>query len=374
MTEFLQGRIRRPGISIGGAARVSNEYGVLTLDSQRLRQIGERLRRAVIDGAEPEQVILIGDKVDAGFAANPLPGLEYVGLAAQAAPGELAALDFPVVDELPDSLMSLVEENDIIIIDGDRGRVYIAPDAATISRYQAPIRSSRRIFLGSEHLTARTASDNRPIAVIALGHTLELASTAIEQGADGIWVPGDNDFLGPESAYQSSADQYDALKVLAEIAAGKPIFLAIPVERLSLTALARAAYLGTLHLVIDDCAEREDIFDQIAGIEQALDSDDTDYGSVRFEAGFNTQMEDSPPESLDQYSGVCIIDNMSIALMDKAILAAGQAHHARKPLTCLLPPGRDWTEALSQALALLGDRVVVSVGAIEDVKDAIRVA
>lgn len=371
--EFLQGRVIHPGIAIGGAARISEEYGTLTLDAQRLRQVGERLRRTVIDGAEPEQVILIGERVDAGFAANPLPCLEYVGVAARFMVGDPAALNCPVVDSLPDTLSSLVEENDIVIIDGDRGRVYIAPDAATLSRYQTPFRRSRRIFLGSEHLPARTASDNRPIAVLARVETLDIALSTIAQGADGLWVPDDNDFLGPEIDYQSSAEQYDELKKLAEIAAGKPIFLHIPVDRLSLTALARAAHLAALHVILDDRDARPEIGERLAAIEEALEADDADYGAMRFEAGFNTQSDAAPPESLDDYAGLCVTDDLSIARMERAIVAAGQARHARKPLTVALPRD-DWPEALSEALMLLGDRVVTSASAVEEVKDAIRLS
>ena len=89
---------------------------------------------------------------------------------------------------------SSIEEGEIVIVDGDRGRFICPRMPPTLARYQTPTRLSRRFFIDSAHLPARTASDDRLVAVIADTPTLRAGEDAIDAGADGLWVPRDNDY------------------------------------------------------------------------------------------------------------------------------------------------------------------------------------
>jgi hypothetical protein len=369
--EVFQGRPVRPGIAIAAAARLRLEFGVPVLDTQRLRQLGERLRGFGMESAEPEQAILIAGTLPTGYLAAPLPGLEFVGVATQSAISDISLIPCPAVDGLPDTLLSAIEEGEIVIVDGDRGRVYIAPDAMVITRYQTPTRMSRRFFLGSGHLPARTTSDDRAVAVLAPSPTLDAVTEAMDAGADGLWVPPDNDFLGPEQSFQTSSQQREALTALMSLAAGKPVYVQVPTERLALSMLSRAAAMGTFSLILEDLSLRAELADRFQEIEGVLESEDTVFGPIRFEAGLTTQEDTLLPETLDLYTGLWLTEPFSTAHMERLLPIAGLAHRAQRPLTLSLL-GDDWQTRLSEALDLSADRIIVPATSIADVKDAIR--
>ena len=231
--EVLHGIAAHPGVAIASAARLGEDFGVPSLSPERLRRLGERLRSFGMENPEPEQIILIADRIPPGFWLSPLPGLEIIGLAAGTGQSLSPAPDRPVVVGLGEALMRAVEEEDIIIVDGDRGRVYVSPDAQTVARYQAPFTLARRFFLEGDHLPARTASDNRVIAVFCAASTLAEAEAAMKSGADGLVVGSDNDFLGGPDVVQTAGEQAQTLGDLARIIGGQPLVLDIPPERLA---------------------------------------------------------------------------------------------------------------------------------------------
>ena len=120
-------------------------------------------------------------------------------------------------------LQSCTEEDDIVIVDGDRGRVYVAPDAATVARYQAPFTLARRFFPGEAGiwppvLLRTTAS----MAVLCYASTLAQAEAAMQRGADGLVVPeNNNDFLGGDTLAQTAGEQAQLLADLAQMIGGQ---------------------------------------------------------------------------------------------------------------------------------------------------------
>ncbi len=367
--DILHGQSVHPGVAIAAAARLRTEYGVPNLDPRRLRRLGGRLRSFGVEVPEREQVILVAETVPPGFLLAPMPGLEFIGVAASASPSAIGGVPCPAVFGLGDTLLDLIDEDEILIVDGDRGRVYVAPDATILARYQTPIRQSRRFFIDSAHLPARTASDDRPVAVLAAAPTLACVPSAIESGADGLWIPSDNDFLGPEDVFQTSDEQRETLHSLLGLAGGKPVFLHIPPERLALSALARASAGGDLRLVLNDLAAREELADRLEELEPLLEEQDITFGSPRFEAG--SSASDDLPETLDGFAGLCVTAPMEEIGIADLLLLSGLAHRGGFPLTIALLQN-DWAETLPLALDLSADRVVVPLQALADVKDAIR--
>ncbi len=366
--DVFQGQPAHPGIAIAAAARLTSEYGVPTLDPQRLRRLGERLRRFGMEAAEPDQIILIADEVPPGFLG--VPGLDIVGVATQRPPDDRATFTIPTVCGLGDTLLDLVPEDEIVIIDADRGRVYVEPDALILARYQAPVRRSRRFFLDSANLPARTASDSRIVAVVAVTSTLADITRATEAGADAVLVPPDNDLLGGDGTFQTSDDQEEALRQAMSVLGGQPLLLHIPPDRLALSALARAASAGPLHLVLDDPAQRDDLADRLDGIESVLDDQDILYGTLHIEAGVGAA--DAPgPDSLDAYAGVCVTQPSDHIPIDRLLLLASLAQRAHKSLALTLPDA-DWPSYLPDALALGAARLVTTIDSVLAVKDAIR--
>ena len=368
--EVLYGTTGHPGVAIAVAARLHDDFGVPSLSPERLRRLGERLRSFGMENPEPEQIILIADRVPPGYWLSPLPGLQIVGLAAQTSAPLSPAPDRPVVLGIGEALLRAVQEDDIVIVDGDRGRVYISPDAATVARYQAPLTLSRRFFLEGDHLPARTASDNRIITVLCAASTLAFAEAAMTHGADGLVVPEANDFLGGLHLAQTAGEQAQILGDLADIIGGQPLYLDVPPERLALAALARGASRLPLHLVLRDPAERAELQERLEEIEAALEEDDALFGRMRIEAGIAAGGDDLP-ETLDGYSGSFVTGTLLEASWERLLLASGQARAANKPITIALN-GDWWPQVLGDALGMGFGQIIVPILAVADVKDAIR--
>lgn len=368
--EVFTGRPVHPGVAIASAARLRLEYGVPTLDPQRLRRLGERLRRFGVEVPEADQIILIAESVPPGFLGMPVPGLEIAGVVVEGS-GSIGSFAVPTVCDVDGDLLASVAEDDIVLVDGDRGRVYVDPDALVLARYQAPARRSRRFFLGSAHLPARTLSDNRFVSVLACVSTLEALSDAVDAGADGVVVPPDNDFIAGVDLFQTSEDQENTLRTVLQTVGGKPVLLQIPTERLALSALARASASGTIHVVLSELDLRAELGEHLRQIERSLDEQEAQYGSPRFEAGLSADEDVPLPETLDDYVGVFVTPPLGAARMEQLLVLSGLARGAQKSLTFTLS-AENWRDYLPDALALNATRVVTEGTEIGDVKDAIR--
>ncbi|MBV9848334.1 MAG: hypothetical protein JO250_01475 [Armatimonadetes bacterium] len=360
----------RPGVALAAAARLRVEYGVASLDPERLRRIATRLRAFGVESPEPEQVILVADTVPPGFTPA-AAGLEVVGVAAGSDAPLIPAPDVPAVIELGDEFFASVAEDEIVIVDGSRGRVYLSPDAETIARYQSPGLRARRIFLDGEHLPARTASDGRTVSVFAPAVSPGDVERAMGAGADGLFLYVENSLLGNEAAPMTASEQTAALQRIVAAIGGLPLLLHVPPERLALTALARASADGPIHLFVGDAATRAEIADRLTEIEAVYEEEDVRFGTPQFELALPSADTDAPlPETLDGFAGVFAAEALSEARTERLLLIAGLAERARKPL--LLALGDDWPSELPTALSLGSSRLLVPAAAVPDVKDAIR--
>ncbi len=372
--EILHGTAAAPGVAIAAAARLSDDFGTASLSPERLRRLGERLRSFGVENPEPEQIIIIADKIPPAFWLAPLPGVQIVGLAAQSETPLSPKPEMPSVTGLGEMLLRVAEEDDIVIIDGDRGRVYVAPDATTVARYQAPQTLSRRFFLEGDHLPARTASDNRVITILCAAWSLAQAEDAMASGADGLVVPAGNDFLGTDTLPQTAGEQAQTLGDLARIIGGQPLYLDIPHDNLALTALVRGAARLPLHLVLRDPSEREELQARLDEIEASLEEDDVLFGRVQLELGFATEggdAEDDLPETLDGFAGTFLTGSLRGASWERLLRAAGQARHAGKPATVRIG-GDWWPQVLGDAVGMGFGQLIVPPAAVADIKDAVR--
>lgn len=356
------------------AARLGEEFGQPSLSPQRLRRIGEKLRRFGGEDSEPEQVVLVADRIPPHFWLAPIPGLQIVGLAAQSDAPLSPSPDIPAVVGLGEDFLAQIEEDEIVIVDGDRGRVYLSPDAATVARYQAPFTLARRLFLDSGHVPARTASDNRIVSVLAPTPTLWTIELAMDMGADGIFIPGDNDFLGGEGVIQTAGEQAATLRDVSRLVGGQPIFLHVPSERLALSALAQGAASGPLHLVLDDWDDAPELLLRLEQIESILEDDDALFGHVSFETALSPADAAAPlSDALETADGLFVGGDLQAASLERLDQIAHLARTWSKPATMDLR-GDWWVSALSEALGLGFSRLVVPLEDIQNVKDAIREA
>jgi hypothetical protein len=358
-----------PGVAIAAAARLKVEYGVASFDPARLRRIAARLRAFGVESPESEQVILVADTLPPGFAAASL-GLEVIGLALGTEHTLVPAPSLPAVIGLGDDFFESVAEDEIIIVDGSRGRVYISPDAMTVARYQAPARSARRIFLDSGHLAARTVTDGRAVAVFCPVETYGDIDTAMTAGADGIYLPSDSLLLGGSGDPMSAKGQRSTWEKIAPKIGGLPLLLAVPLEHLSLTALARGAAHGPVQLVVTDRPERDDISARLADVENSLDEKDITYGTADFARMLTAESTLPTLSELEGFAGLFVPEDSAKAGMASLLPIASLARTAQRPLTFALDT--DWREHLPTALALGASRVTVPACDVEEAKEAIR--
>lgn len=365
--EVFHGIAAHPGVAIASAAKLRDEFGAPMLDPARLRRLGKRLMSFGVEAPETEQVVLVAPTVPPGFLSTLIPGLEVVGTASAAA----ASGAFPAVSGLSEAFFAVVAEDDLVIVDGNRGRVYVAPDAATVARYQAPFTLARRIFMDSAHIPARTASDNRIVTVFAPTPTRKAVDEAMEAGADGVVIPEDNDFLGAETLTQTAGEQLQILLEVAQTIGGQPLVLDIPAERLALSALSRAAAAGPLHVPLPDPNMRGELAERLSWVEAELEDRDMLFGTVAWDVRFDIAA--ALPETLDGWAGVFVPGDARAASTSRLLQLTALARQANKPITLSLD-GDWWPQFLSDALGFGFTRLVVPIAAVLDVKDAIREA
>ncbi len=353
----------RPGVALAAAARLRVEFGVASFAPERLRRVAARLRAFGAEAPEPEQIILVADALPPGFTGA-MPGLEIVGLALGSDTPPMSPLDCPTVIGLGPDFSESVLEDDIVIVDGSRGRVYVSPDAVTMARCQMPAVRARRIFLDESHLAARTASEGQPVAVYAPARTLEEVDAAMENGADGVCFLADEDFPPTASA------QAELLGAVLRSLGGLPLLLHVPPERVALSALAGASALGALHLVTNSESEREWVAGRLAATEALMEDEDLPFGTPQFELRLETHADADLPADLDGFTGVFVAEAVGAARMECLLPLAALAHRTRRPL--LLALGADWVADLPLALTLNAARLLTPAPTVCDVKDAIR--
>ncbi|MEN6372652.1 MAG: hypothetical protein ABFD64_11645 [Armatimonadota bacterium] len=219
----LQGTPRVPGIAIAMAAAVDVQHGLSGVPENIMKQGLKSLRMGLRPDDYPEAIIIC-DLLSIGSAVR-IPGIRTAGIVSEKDDQPGLPITVPCVSGVSDLIQSLDCEQ-LVIIDGNEGIVYIDPNAETVIRYQnsqtqQPV---SRVFLESAHLPART-QDGRVVLVSAVVSSIQDAETAISQGADSLVVL----FLRLVEAETKSlrADLSDPdvelFETLLALSAGKPM-------------------------------------------------------------------------------------------------------------------------------------------------------
>lgn len=217
----LSGRSLGTGAALGTAAIVRMRNG-LPIPPAIPPRVAAQLARRRED--ETPDVVLVAE--DYGTAASFAASLKWgnvVGIIAGFAPPEVAAPLLPIVVDLP-ALLETVQDDMLVIVDGDRGVIIADPDAVVIGQYQAEhnhLAPKRRLYLDEGHLRAHTL-DGRTVPVAARVSTFAEVDAALANGADALCVPFDCELLPAEAEEE---EQRTALFALIEQTSGKPIYL-----------------------------------------------------------------------------------------------------------------------------------------------------
>lgn len=193
-----------------------------TLDGDLLAQAFQRFKR----GQETLDVILVTDDPMKALLLRLPPSLALAGVVAEA--------DFPAENISPASpgsrpvslvagvtgALETIPEGCLLIVDPDRGRVVIEPEAEEFVRLQAERGHRPRFMLGEAHLPAQTLG-GRTISVWAQVRDEQEIEAAVQGGADGLVIAPGGDIL-PET-FADDVDSDDTALLARLIAAADRI-------------------------------------------------------------------------------------------------------------------------------------------------------
>lgn len=202
---------------------------VLDIEKQLLLQLGAVTQQPLSDLTEP--VIVLSHNLTPSETAN-LDRRYVKGFCTEiGGPGGHTAivakgLELPAVVGIGDFLNTITGEHQVII-DGDRGRVILDPDAKTVTHYNARVeqRASLTARLAElRDLPAETADGVR----IQLGANIEFPHetlSCLSRGADGIGLYR-TEFLYLSSLEEpSEEDHYQAYSQVVREMAGRPVVI-----------------------------------------------------------------------------------------------------------------------------------------------------
>lgn len=199
------------------AASVNSTTGINGV-APHILEDGIRSVKKGLTRVDYPEVVVACDNIAMGVSIK-IPGINTIGIAAE---GEMdipgLEADVPCVLGLP-KLLESVSQGDLMVIDGNRGVVYIDPDPEILIHYQQleDERMSRgKVFIASEHIPARTQT-GETVHVYAHISNEGQVNQALDEGADGLMV----DLRCAEEDIANYA------KALLLAAPGKPIAFAV---------------------------------------------------------------------------------------------------------------------------------------------------
>lgn len=259
----LRGNGIGSGIALGTCAIVRQQMGI-PLAPEVPPSIAVRIA-SCRDSETPEIVLVAEEFAHAIALKSSIKWADVVGIVCVSKAPDNPLAGIKLVAEVA-NLMERTEEDTLLLVDASNGVVLIDPDPMEIAQYQAEydrIAPRQRIFLEEQHLPAVT-SDRRTIPVIAQVAYREDVATALEAGADALYIyraepAGGFAFsvsppLLPLNASESRLQAY--LTPLVESAQGKPLL--IPDDyTLASSALLEAASASDITLLLSPRADLE---------------------------------------------------------------------------------------------------------------------
>lgn len=358
------------GIALGSATVLRAPNGIPMLPARLVAQMARTRRDEPI---EPLEIVVVARDYDAA-ASLALPWAQVVGIVAEFSREEAGHALVPAVAGI-DGLLEKIDDDALLLIDGDRGIVLVDPDGTALAAYQAErerIAPRRRIFLDYSHQPA-ISLDGRDVRVLARVTSLEEARDALDNGADTLYVAKGAPLLGPESDDET---HLEGLLNLAEAAAGKPLTIAWDVQTVTAANILQAARRAEITAAVPLSAGAEgftELQNYLQDTREELLEEEIDFADVRL-AGALEPGEDAPEELGDLFvSRIIVSEGNGIA---RSGLEEWLADLTRRATALLLPievETRDTDpERVMRLLALGAAGVIVAPSAVSAVKETIR--
>ena len=367
----LRGKPLGGQVSLGSAAVLRAPNGIPMLPARLVAQMARAQRDAPI---EPVEIVVVARDFDAA-ASLMLPWARVVGIVAEHAAEGAEFTGMPTVVGI-EGVLEKIDDDALVLIDGERGIVLVDPDGVTLAAYQAErerIAPRRRIFLDYSHQPA-VSLDGRAIRVMGRAGSLDEVRAALDSGADTLYVPAGSALLDPSLDDEA---HLDSLLNLAEAASGKPVTIAWDVEVVTAANILQAARRMelTVSVPLATGAERfREIQDYLQETREELLAEEIDFADVRI-AG-SVDAGDEVPMDLGNLFVSRIVVTDSSASIQGATMREWLADLALRSKTFLLPveidaPDAD-TTSLLELLAVGASGVIVSPPAVSVIKDQVR--
>ncbi len=216
----LRGEGVGAGMALGTAVVVQMRDGLPVLPDPP-----ERVARSLASrrSTERPEVILVADDLRTALAlAGALPWAKVAGIAASQADRGGAVPPFPTVVGVT-RLMEVVQNDLLILVDAERGVVFVDPNPIALAQYTAEhahIAPKHRLYLDEEHQPAQT-TDGATIQIVARIERWNDIEAALHQGADALHLPIGNTLLADSDEETLRRELFR----LIDAAAGKPLFV-----------------------------------------------------------------------------------------------------------------------------------------------------
>ncbi len=202
---------------------------VVDIEKQLLLQLGAVTRQPLSDLTEP--VIVLSHELTPSETAN-LDRRYVRGFSTETGgPGGHTAivakgLELPAVVGIG-PFLDLIGGNTRVIVDGDRGKVIIDPDAETLERYQKRLEQRRSLTARLSELRDLPAETTDGVR-IRLSANIEFpheTTACLERGADGIGLYRTEFLYLSSDEEPSEEDHYQAYSQVVKEMAGRPVVI-----------------------------------------------------------------------------------------------------------------------------------------------------
>ena len=224
-----------------------DETGRRTLSGDLLVEAARRIKR----GDGPLDLILVTDDAALALLSRLPTGFVMAGVVAEKDDDRSNNPQIAVVVGVV-GLQNAIHENDLLIVDSEKSRVLVEPDAEEFVRLQTE-RHRARLLLGAAHTPARTQA-GRMVSVWASVRNARDVPDAISGGADGVVLEegGDllRDFLSPppddDNPFPDPDDAPPSLLTIVEAIGGGAVGLRLPFDVLDPMLLLSLAGVSQL--------------------------------------------------------------------------------------------------------------------------------
>ncbi len=204
--------------------------------SEDVKDIGNRICRhlnkveAVLNSFEPDTIIIAGDLAPSdtlsmdiryvtGFATQTGSKTSHTAIIAK-------SKGIPAIVSCGDKLQD-IKDNDVIILDGTKGLLYVNPPAATLHEYQvlkAEYQQQAAQLKRLKNLPAIT-TDGKKMALSANISNAGDLESAFDNGAEGVGLLRTEMLFMDRDSFPDENEQFEFYKAVALNAKGKPVII-----------------------------------------------------------------------------------------------------------------------------------------------------